>query len=410
MPSGGARSSDPLVDAGGQFGASAELPQVWIFQPAVKHYRLPLWDRLVERASDRYQIKIFGPLDLAHADIESRPYLENMPLHKRLLLGREVAHWRGAARMIRREKPEVVVLTATVSFAGSWTLPRVSRRMGATVVGWSKVNSRAGHTTWLERVVKRKFFQRFDLFLCYGERSRAELESLGYPAEQIRVAQNTVDTHRIFGEGEIISARGEELRREWGIVGKKVLLCIGRMVPQKRHADLITAWLDLRQVDPDLVLVFVGDGVLYEGLKQAARETDAERIVFTGSVPEGDDYAWISTAELVIIPGAVGLALNQAMAFGRPIVIADEPGADAEILRAGETGWRYPRGDIKALVATVREARSDPVEATRRGAAARHYIEAHATIEHMAQVIDDTLCESIEMAAQRQHGSVSAGG
>jgi glycosyltransferase involved in cell wall biosynthesis len=402
MTSAGGRASDALGIASQDAGlAEHGLPQVWIFQPSVKHYRLPLWDLLVERSRGRYQISVFGPLDIDHANIESRPYLQEMPLHRRLMLGREVAHWGGAARMIRRERPSIVVLTATVSFFGSWSLPRVAHRAGATVVGWSKVNSRAGHTTWLERQVKRTFFRRFDYFLCYGQNSRAELESLGYPAERIRVAQNTIDTRRIFGEAELLAARGEEIRREWGLAGKKLLLCIGRMIPQKRQADLISAWPDVQKVDPDLSLVFVGGGELLEGLRTAAEETDAERIIFTGPVPEGDDYAWIATADLVVLPGAVGLALNQAMALGRVIVMADEPGADAEILRDGETGWRYPRGDIQALSSTIRVALSNPAESQRRAQAARRYIAEHATIERMVDVIDATLVEASRRPVDR---------
>lgn len=385
------RASESLDRAAGL--PEPRLPQVWIFQPSVKHYRLPLWDALAEQARGRYQISVYGPLDVSPEDVEARPYLRAMPLHKRLLMGREVAHWGGAAKLIRAQRPQVVVLTATVSFYGSWSLPRVARRAGAAVVGWSKVNSRAGHTTWLERQMKRAFFRRFDRFLCYGERSAAELRSLGYPADRIRVAQNTIDTRRIFRERDVIAARGQELRGEWQLTGKRVILCIGRMVPQKRHADLLTAWLDLRQLDPDLRLVFVGRGELLEGLQQAAAETDPERIIFTGPVPEGDDYAWIETADVVVIPGAVGLALNQAMAFGRPTVIADEPGADAELLSDPSTGWRYPRGDIRALASTIVSALSNPAEAARRGEAARRRIEEIATLERMVDTIDQTLSE-----------------
>jgi glycosyltransferase involved in cell wall biosynthesis len=400
MEMGPPASRDETTDVLG--AAPSELPQVWVLQPAVKHYRLPLWDQLSERAAGRYQLRVFGPLDLEHPDIESRPYLQEMPLRRRMVLGRQVAHWPAASAMIKRQQPEVVVLTASVGFLGSWTLPRVARRAGAAVIGWSKVNPRSGHTTWAQRRLKRRFFRRFDLFLCYGHESRDELAALGYPASRIRIAQNTIDTHRIFAERELIAARGEELRRQAGIGGKKILLCVGRMIPQKRHADLITAWLDLRQVDPELVLVFVGTGELHEGLKIAAEETDPERIIFTGAVPEGDDYAWIATSDVVVIPGAIGLALNQAMAFGKPTIIADEPGADAEMLRHGETGWRYPRGDIEALTRTVTDVLLHPDEARAIAAAAQRTIRQEATIERMVDVIDRTLVEGLEIARQRR--------
>lgn len=370
-----------------------QLPQVWIFQPAVKHYRLPIWDLLCERARGRYQLTVYGPLEIEQAEIERRCYLRAMPLHRRLLLGREFTYWPGAAGLIRREAPAVVVLTASATFVGSWMLPRVARRVGTAVVGWSKVNRRLGRSAWPQRRIRQRFFRRFDLFLCYGESSRRELIDLGYPADRIRIAQNTIDTRYIFDHEAAIRARGEQLRHVTGVEGKKILLCIGRMVPQKQHADLITAWLDLRELDPNLVLVFVGKGELFEGLQEAADETDAERIVFTGGVPAGDDFAWIATADLVVLPGAVGLALNQSMALGKPTIIADEPGADAELLQHGINGWRFPRGNIQALVETVRQMLHDPQAAQARGQAARGTIEQRATIERMVDCIDGTITE-----------------
>lgn len=387
----------PLTPTDGQ-----GLPEAWVFQPSIKHYRLPVWDLLAERAAGRYQLKVLGPLDIEPDEIACRPYLQALPLKRRLLFGRELAHWRGAAKLIRQGQPAVVVLTATVAFVSSWTLPRVARRLGAAVIGWSKINSRAGRTRALERRVKRAFFKRFDRFLCYGQQSKRELVSLGYPADKIAVAQNTIDTRIIFETFAALVERGGQLRAAAGLENKKIVLCIGRMAPQKRQADVISAWLDVRDTDPDLTLVMVGGGPLLEGLQTAADEIDPARIFFTGRVATGDDYAWIATADLVVIPGAVGLALNQAMASGKPIVMADEPGADAELLVDGATGWRYPRGDIQALARTMGEALSNRAEAESRGRRASERIRELATVERMVQTLDETIVEGIELSRQRR--------
>jgi len=61
-----------------------------------------------------------------------------------------------------------------------------------------------------------------------------------------------------------------------------------------------------------------------------------------------------------VMCGGLGLAIQQTLAFGRPMVVADEPGVDGEIVRHGETGWRYPKGDVNALAATVNAVLADP--------------------------------------------------
>src|SRR5262245_33638788 len=161
----------------------------------------------------------------------------------------------------------------------------------------------------------------------------------------------------------MIRARGDELRRAAGLEGRKILLCIGRMDPEKRHGDLLEAWPRLRTLDPDLRLVMVAGGPLLETVRARAAAVDPERIVVTGRVPEGDDYAWVSACDMGVYPGAVGLAINISLAFGKPTLIADERGSDAEIVRHGVTGWRFRRGDLDALIAAVQRVLENPAEA-----------------------------------------------
>ena len=74
-----------------------------------------------------------------------------------------------------------------------------------------------------------------------------------------------------------------------------------------------------------------------------------------GQLPSGEDYTWIAASDMTIQCGAIGLAINQSMAFGAATIIADERGPDSEIVEHGVTGWRYPRGDLSRLVDTVAE-------------------------------------------------------
>ena len=194
----------------------------------------------------------------------------------------------------------------------------------------------------LARFFKPLFYSHFDYAICYEESSRNELLSYGFPSDRVCVANNTIDTRRIFIDDDGIRSRGETLRRSAGLQGKKILLSIGRMYPEKRHEDLLDAWPQIAALDPDLCLLIVSDGPLLETIQSKARALDPNRIIITGRVPEGDDYAWTAACEVGIYPGAVGLAINVAMAFGKPTIIADERGADSEILETRYHGLAFP--------------------------------------------------------------------
>ena len=79
------------------------------------------------------------------------------------------------------------------------------------------------------------------------------------------------------------------------------------------------------------------------------------------------------------------MAIQQTLAFGRPMVVADEPGVDGEVVVNGETGWRYPRGDVSALAATVSAVLSDPAEASEVAYKGQELIRNNVNIDTMVE-------------------------
>lgn len=381
------------------------LPAVWVLQPSVRGYRVPVWDRLVRRAQDRYALSVLGPQDeISGHGYELGPHLREFPYSERQLFGRTWSTWPGAASAIRRERPAVVVFCATASILTCWTLPVVCRRLGIATVAWTKVHSRSGRRTAWTDFVKRCFYRRFDRAVCYGRASRDELLSLSnFPSEHVRIAQNTLDTDRAFAERAAIDARAGELRESAGVADAPLVVSIGRMVPRKRPLDLVEAWRRLRELSPDLRLVLVGDGPLLDDVRRRAAEVDSERIVVTGRVPPGDDEAWLGAASVVVLPGALGLAINQSVALSRPTVVADEPGSDSEIIEHKVTGWRYPRGDLDALVATVRQVLADDAQRQRVTTEATTMMRDRVTLDHMVAELDAAITDALELHAARQN-------
>ncbi len=176
------------------------------------------------------------------------------------------------------------------------------------------------------------------------------------------------------------------------------MLYPGTMFPKKRHLDLIEAWPLLRDEFPDLVLVLVGGGENLEVVRSQAQMLDPERIILTGRVPEGADYEWIATCDAAVQCGAIGLAINQCLALGKPLVVADEPGVDGELVVHGQTGWRYPRGNVQLLAETISHVLSSPEEAGRIADAGREAIRSRATIDHMVDGFVQAMqhCELLE--------------
>ena len=368
--------------------------RVWNLQPEIQHYRIAVWDGLNQlgAADSAYSLSVLGTLARDGEAIGGgkRPYFIDCPLEHARRFGVRTSHWPRIERLLRDDPPDVLLMEGNPRNMDCWRLPSMCHAMGIPVIAWTKVHS---YSRWapVMKILKPRFYSRFDCAVCYGESSRDELAISGFPPSRIFVANNTIDTRRVFTDAERIGARGVHLRRVAGMEGRRILLSIGRMDPEKRHGDLLDAWPRLRELDPSLALVIVSGGSLLEEIRVRAEALDRQRILVTGRVPEGDDYAWVSACDACIYPGAVGLAVNISLAFGKPTIIADEPGSDSEILRHGITGWRFRRGDVDALVAAVRHMLENPEEVAAVAAGARALMRDTVTMENMVANIDKAI-------------------
>lgn len=378
--------------------------RVWFLQPEVHHYRLAVFDGVGERgrADGAYEVTVFGGLDAKGQCVGGgiRPYIRDCALVQTRKFGVSMATWRGIEDLLSRERPNALVMTSNPRMVQCWRLPTLAHSLGIPVVGWSKVHS-CSRFSWASEVLKPRFYSRFDAMIVYGESARKELVGLGYARDRVFVAQNTIDTRRIFADVARISARGRELRAMADLNGKFVVLCIGRMDADKRHHDLLDAWPRLKEIHEGIRLVIVSGGPMLDEIRARARGLDPSNILVTGRVPEGDDYAWISTCDLGIYPGAVGLAINISLAFGKPTVVADEPGSDTEILEHGATGWRYPKGNLEAMVATVQRVIRDPQASRVVCARAQQLMRDTVTIDNMVNNIDSAVRLALAVGAMK---------
>jgi glycosyltransferase involved in cell wall biosynthesis len=153
------------------------------------------------------------------------------------------------------------------------------------------------------------------------------------------------------------------LRRSLGLSAElRLVLSVGRLVPQKNHALGMRAVAGVR----DAALVVVGEGPLREELGALATSLGiAERVRLPGA--RGDARELMSAADLVLLSSrweGLPLVALEALAAGTPVVATAVRGI-RELLRDGESALLVPPDDAEALGAAVRLALDDSALAGR---------------------------------------------
>ena len=154
-----------------------------------------------------------------------------------------------------------------------------------------------------------------------------------------------------------------------------VLLCLGRLVPEKGFDTAIQAMAPLRQRFPDVRMVIAGDGPARADLERLAAAVGvADAVEFTGWVAPEAVPSLMNRATVVVVPSRweepFGLVALEAALMARPVVAARVGGLQ-EVVREGITGLTFPREDAGALAAAVGELFRQPGRALELGRAAR---------------------------------------
>jgi glycosyltransferase involved in cell wall biosynthesis len=79
------------------------------------------------------------------------------------------------------------------------------------------------------------------------------------------------------------------------------------------------------------------------------------------------------------------LAVQQAMAFGLPVMVAEADGTQADLVRE-KNGWLLPAGNEAALTGRLVEALSDPAKLRQMGRESYRIVAEEINLEHMVEV------------------------
>jgi glycosyltransferase involved in cell wall biosynthesis len=153
-----------------------------------------------------------------------------------------------------------------------------------------------------------------------------------------------------------------------------VLLCVGRLVPEKGFDTAILGLASLRERFPGIRMVIAGDGPARADLEKLAMTVHvAEAVDFVGWVAPESVPSLMNRATVVVVPSrweAFGLVALEAALMERAVVAA-RVGGLPEVVREGDTGLMFPRDDAQALAAAVRALLEAPWRAVEFGRAAR---------------------------------------
>lgn len=281
--------------------------------------------------------------------------------------------------------PEVLILEANARYLSNRAAVRWMKARSRPVIGWGlgapKISKNSPLGRAMADLVRRyrdQYLLSCDALISYSQRGAQEYRLLGFPEERIFVAPNAV------------AARPVEAppRRSAGFGERPVLLFVGRLQKRKRIDNLLMACAGFpEERRPDVYVV--GDGPARQEFQRLA-ESIYPRAKFLGEMRGSQLRPIFAAADLFVLPGTGGLAVQEAMAHGLPIVAAQGDGTQNDLVRP-ENGWIVPSDDPQALECALREALEDPIRLRKMGAESFRIVAEEVNLEAMVRVFIQVL-------------------
>lgn len=204
-----------------------------------------------------------------------------------------------------------------------------------------------GPRRWLKRMYVGWIFRHSRAFLAIGNENEKYYLRRGIPQQRIFFMPYAVDNEAFARKAEEARPRRDALKASIGIApGQRVVLYVGKLLRRKRPDLLVRAIARGAWPNGKPALVFVGTGEMEDRLRAMAPDA-----VFLGFRNQGVLPSLYDMADVLVLPSERepwGLVVNEAMACGTAVVVSDQVGCAADLVKDG-CGVVFPSGDVEAL-------------------------------------------------------------
>jgi len=349
--------------------------RVGIQQRVLPAYRIPFFDALAEECERGLSVFFGSPRKGEGIDAGAFPRIASFFHGRNIHLFHNLFYscWQiGLLKWLQDWQPRVLIMEANPRNLASSAAIRWMKSRGGKVIGWGLGSPKpVGRFSDLRMNLRRRFVNRFDGLLTYSMQGAQEYTTLGFPQDRIFAAPNAVAPR----PRHPLPMRSSSYRD-----GCPVVLFVGRLQSRKRVDALIRACAGMPSMwQPELRIV--GDGPMLGELKALAGEVYPGANFF-GAQHGAELERHFREADLFVLPGTGGLAVQEAMSYGLPVMVGVADGTQVDLVRE-DNGWMLQDNTVENLTAQLQDALSDVPRLRKMGEESYRIVSEEINLEAM---------------------------
>lgn len=314
-------------------------PVVVILQEYVPQYRIPFFRRLIALGKDSgIDIRIAA----GSANKEQRQRKDGTPADFTISISQIEIRILSTRLVFRRVGPviaeaKLVIMEQARRNADAYWLLLSPWQRRRKICLWGHGRDLVESPSRIKRQIMSRLTRGADWFFAYTEGSRDSVVSGGYPVSRTTIVQNSIDTADLQKDiSRVTHAQVRDFREENRLTNLTAVF-VGGLDESKRLPFLFEACRRAFQMNADFRLIVVGSGPLKESVEKLTETEPWLR--YLGPLFGSEKALVLAAADIICMPGRVGLVAVDSFAAGRPIVTTAWPwhGPEFEYLEHGST-------------------------------------------------------------------------
>ena len=358
------------------------IPRIGILQRVLPAYRAALFDLLADAYGGNVSV-FAGQGRKAEMIVPSIPQrAQYYPARNHHFFnGSFYVCWQsGLLDWLQNWDPDVLIVEANPRYLRTPEALRWMRSRNRKVIGWGLGAPVITHDVLGIRYgLRTRFVRQFDAIITYSTQGAREYQSLAVDPSHIFIAPNAATSR----PSEPIPERPDAYRG-----GKPVVVFVGRLQERKRVDVLIEACAAL-PVEAQPLLWVIGDGPDRSALEQLAQDL-YPLASFYGALHGKDLGQRLAMADLFVLPGTGGLAVQEAMSYGLPVIVGEADGTQSDLVRE-ENGWLLTQPSARALADLMVDALADIPSLREKGRAGYRIVSEEINLEEMVSVFSGAI-------------------
>lgn len=208
----------------------------------------------------------------------------------------------------------------------------------------------------LKRMIYPFVFKVPAAFFPAGQRQKKYFEYYKVEKHKIVIAQMTVDVAKMQCYSKTVHHdKCKALRLSLNCNAHDIVfIYVGRLEPYKGIREVLHAFKQLPFENAKLCIV--GDGSLRREFEAAADHN--MNVYYAGVKHAFELYDYYMASDVLILYSPLdqwGLVVNEAMAFGKPVIVSDQVGCADDLVTPNKTGIIVPWGRIDLLTKAMQQ-------------------------------------------------------